>query len=113
MVTCAVQSHRQRQGVRSTFCCFVDDLSRHMWVAVIPSKDRAAAAIKDIQARVEGESGLKLKVLRTDRGGEFTDYCAAEGVHRQHMAPYSPQQNGVVEHQNRAVVATVRSMLKA
>jgi hypothetical protein len=65
----------------------VDDLSRYMWVAVIPSKDRAAAAIKDIQARAEGESGLKLKAFHTDRGGEFTateftDYCAAEGVHR-------------------------------
>jgi hypothetical protein len=43
-----------------------------MWVAVIPSKDHAAAAIKDIYAQVEGESGLKLKALRTDRGGKFT-----------------------------------------
>jgi hypothetical protein len=43
----------------------------------------------------------------------FTDYCAAEGVYHQHMAPYSPQQNGVVEHRNETVVATARSMLKA
>jgi transposase InsO family protein len=100
------------------FLLLMDDLSRYMWVAMIPFNDRAAAAIKDIQARVEGESVLKLKVLHTDRGGEFTvteftDYCAAEGVHRQHMASYSPQQNGVIEHRNRTVVATVRSMLKA
>jgi IS30 family transposase len=66
------------------FLLLVDDLSRYMWVAMIPSKDRAVATIKDIQARAEGESGLKLKALRTDRGGEFTaiefaDYCAAEG----------------------------------
>jgi hypothetical protein len=26
----------------------VDDLSKYMWVAMIPSKDCAAAAIKDI-----------------------------------------------------------------
>jgi transposase InsO family protein len=38
----------------------VDDLSRYMWVAVIPSKDRAVAAIKDKQVRAEGESSLKL-----------------------------------------------------
>jgi hypothetical protein len=74
----------------------VDDLSRYMWVAVIPSKDHVAAAIKDIQARAEGESSLKLKALRTDRGGKFTvtefvDYCAAEGLHHQHTTPYSPQ----------------------
>jgi hypothetical protein len=100
------------------FLLFVDDLSRYMWVAVIPFKDRAVAAIKDIQARAEGESGHKLKALRTDRGGEFTmiefvDYCVAEGVHRQHTAPYNPQQNGFIEHQNGTVVATARSMLKA
>jgi transposase InsO family protein len=73
-----------------------------MWVAMIPSKDHASTAIKDIQAQAEGESGLKLKALCTDHGGEFTateftDYCADEGVHCQHTVPYNPQQNGVVE----------------
>jgi transposase InsO family protein len=66
---------------------------------------------------VEGKSGLKLKALHTDHGGEFTameftDYCVTEGVHRQHTAPYSPQQNGVIVHWNGTVVATARSMLK-
>jgi hypothetical protein len=37
----------------------VDDLSRYMWVAAIPSKDRAATVIKDIQTQAEGESGLR------------------------------------------------------
>jgi hypothetical protein len=68
------------------FLLLVDDLSRYMWVAVIPSKDCAAVAIKDIQVGAEGESDLKLKALRTDCGGEFTateftDYCVTEGVH--------------------------------
>jgi transposase InsO family protein len=100
------------------FLLLVDDLSRYMWVAVIPSKDRAVAAIKDKQLRAEGESSLKLKLLRTDHGGEFTtieftDYCAAEVMHHQHTTPYSPQQNGVIERQNGTVVATAKSMLKA
>jgi hypothetical protein len=30
------------------FLLLVDDLSRYMWVAAIPSKDHAVAAIKDI-----------------------------------------------------------------
>jgi transposase InsO family protein len=77
------------------FLLLVDDLSGYMWVAAIPFKDRAATTIKDIQAWAEGESGLKLKALHIDRGGEFTtmeftDYCVAEGVHRQHTAPYNP-----------------------
>jgi uncharacterized protein (DUF2164 family) len=77
------------------FLLLVDDLSRYMWVAVITSKDRAAVAIKDIQARTEGESGLMLKALHTDHRGEFittefTDYYLVEGVHHQHTTPYSP-----------------------
>jgi hypothetical protein len=80
-------------------------------------KDYIAAAIKDIQARAESESSPKLKPLCTDRGceftaTEFTDYCAAEGMHHQHMTPYSPQQNSVVKHHNGTVVATTRSILK-
>jgi transposase InsO family protein len=84
------------------FFLLVDDLSRYMWMAAISSKDQGVDAVKIIQMQAEGESGLKLKTLQTDRGGEFTsgefvEYCAAGGVHRQHTAPYSPQQNGVVE----------------
>jgi hypothetical protein len=77
------------------FLLLVDDLSRYMCVAMIPSNEHASAAIKDIQARAEGESGLKLKALWTNSGGEFTamevaEYCVAEGVHHQHMTPYNP-----------------------
>jgi hypothetical protein len=62
--------------------------------------------------------GANSKALCTDRGGEFTSidfgrYCAERGVHRQLTAPYSPQQNGVVERRNQSVVAMVRCMLKA
>jgi transposase InsO family protein len=100
------------------FLLLVDDLSRYIWVATISSQDCEAATIKDIQAWVEGESGLKPKALRTDRGGKFTamefaDYCAAEVVHHQHMTPYSPRQNSVVGHWNGTVVPTARSILKA
>ena len=53
-------------------------------------------AIKKFKMRVEAESGKKLRVLRTDCGGEFTSvefavYCADQGVVRHHTAPYSPQ----------------------
>jgi hypothetical protein len=69
------------------FLSLVDDLSRYMWIGMIPSKDHATAAIKDIKARAEDKASLKLKALRTDCGGKFTtmefaNYCAAEGVHR-------------------------------
>jgi hypothetical protein len=41
------------------------------------------------------------------------EYCALDDVHWQLTAPYSPQQNGVVEHKNAMVVGAACCMLKA
>lgn len=100
------------------FLLLVDDYSRYMWVALLPTKDAAPTAIQQIQAAAERKSGKKLRALRTDRGGEFTagnfnKYFAELGVRRELTAPYTPQQNGVVERRNQTVVGTARSMLKA
>ncbi|GJU63235.1 zinc finger, CCHC-type containing protein [Tanacetum coccineum] len=64
------------------------------------------------------EMRMKVRMLRTDRGGEFTSneftkYCKENGIARQLTAPYSPQQNGVVERRNRTILSTTRSMMKA
>src|SRR5438105_2549784 len=89
-----------------------------MWATILTSKDEAAGALARFQAAAEAESGRKLRTLRTDRGGEFTSgtftaHCAKTGVQRHLTAPYSPQQNGVVERWNQTVVVAARSMLKA
>ena len=89
-----------------------------MWLQLLMSKDEAATAIKKFKTRSEAEGGKKLRVLRTDRGGEFTlvefiAYCADQGVGQHHTAPYLPQQNGVVERRNQTVVGMAPSMMKA
>jgi len=73
----------------------MDDYSRYMWLQLLTSKDEAAEAIKKFKAYAEAESGKKLRVLRTNRGGEFTYvefavYCVDQGVVRHHTVPYSP-----------------------
>ena len=88
-----------------------------MWIILLRTKDEAAAAIRRFQAGAEMESRHTLRVFRTDRGGEFTatefaDWCADHGIKRHLTAPYSPQQNGVVERRNQTVVGTARCMLK-
>jgi transposase InsO family protein len=103
-------------GGRRYFLLLVDDASRFMW-AVLPTKAAAADATKHVQAAVEKKSSLKLQVLRTDNGGEFTAaefaaYCADEGIQRHYSAPYSPQQNGVVKRRNQTVVTSARTLLK-
>ena len=89
-----------------------------MWLYLLKTKDEAAQAIRRFKAEAELESGRPLRVLRTDRGGEFTaaefaEWCADRGIKRHLTAPYSPQQNGVVERRNQTVVGATRCMLKA
>lgn len=100
------------------FLLLVDNYSWFMWTTLLPTKDCTATAIKCIQAAAELESGQKLCILHTDRGGEFTavsfsTYCIELGVRCELTAPYSPQQNGVVKRRNQTVVAMARSMLRA
>lgn len=100
------------------FMLIVDDFSRFMWGVLLKTKDQAFVAFRRFKAAAELKSGLKLKVLRSDRGGEFTSvefnsFCEDHGIQRQLTAPYSPQQNGVVERRNQTVVAMARCLLKS
>lgn len=84
---------------------------------MLSSKDESFEAFKKFRALVEKNSKNTIKVFRTDRGGEFSSkqfmtYCENEGITRHFTAPYSPQQNGVVERRNRTIVAMARSFLK-
>ena len=54
------------------FILFVDDFCRMMWVTYLREKLEAFDKFKLFKEKVENESGLKIKYLRLDRGGEFT-----------------------------------------
>jgi transposase InsO family protein len=89
-----------------------------MWLLLLKSKDEAAVALKRFQAEAQTEVRRKLRTLRMDRSGEFTSnalaaHFADTGVKRHLTAPYSPQQNGVIERRNQTVVGMTRCMLKA
>ncbi|GJV29765.1 zinc finger, CCHC-type containing protein [Tanacetum coccineum] len=89
----------------------VDDCTRFMWAYFLTSKDQALSTFKEFRQKIEMEMRMKVRMLRTDRGGEFTSneftkYCKENGIARQLTAPYSPQQNGVVERRNRTVLST-------
>jgi hypothetical protein len=104
-------------GGNKYFMLLVDDYSRWMQVYMLKSKDQACEAFVKFKAETENQTGERIKVLRSDRGGEFLSgvfagVCENAGIKRQLTAPYTPQQNGVVERRNRIVVEMARSMLK-
>ena len=64
----------------------------------------------------ENRLGKKIKVLRSDRGGEylsieFDDYLRDCGIVSQLTPPRTPQLNGVTERRNRTLLDMVRSMM--
>ena len=65
---------------------------------------------------VEKESGKKVKDIQSDNGGEHVsneskNFCAAEEIKQELMAPNNPQQNGVAKRKNRSTVRAERAML--
>uniref|UniRef100_A0ACD5TR82 Uncharacterized protein n=1 Tax=Avena sativa TaxID=4498 RepID=A0ACD5TR82_AVESA len=105
-------------GGRNYFLLIVDDHSRYMWIEVLRTKSKAFSFFKKVKAAAETRSGCKLLAFRSDRGGEFNStefvsYCTELGIKHFTTAPYTPQQNGVVERRNQTVVEMARCMLKS
>ncbi|KAD3068312.1 hypothetical protein E3N88_36192 [Mikania micrantha] len=87
------------------------------WVYFLRHKSEAFSKFKTFKALVEKESSCPIKVLRTNRGGEFcsqefNQFCEGLGIRRELTIPHTPEHNGVVERKNRTVMGLTRSMLK-
>jgi len=64
---------------------------------------------------VENQKGRKVKVLRSDNGGEyifkeFKAYLAGKGIEHQLSIPGRPEQNVVVERINQTLTERARSI---
>ena len=91
----------QTRGGNKYFITFVDDSIKHCYVYLLKSKDEAIEKFVLHKNKVENQLNKKIKVLRSDRGGEYessiVDVCAQHGIIHEITTPYSPQSNGVVE----------------
>jgi hypothetical protein len=90
------------------YVSFIDDFSRNTWIYFLRNKSEVFDKFKEFKALVENQTEKKIKVLRTDNGGELCKKC---GIARQKTTPYTPQQNGVAERMNRTLMEKARSML--
>jgi hypothetical protein len=74
---------------------FVDDFSRFTWIYFLRKKSEVFQHLKDFKALVETQFRNKIKVLRTDNGGEYVNHeihniCHEVGIQLQHTVPYTP-----------------------
>ncbi|KAG7599419.1 Integrase catalytic core [Arabidopsis suecica] len=98
------------------FVTFIDEKSKYTWITLLPSKDRVFEAFINFQHYVTNQFNAKIKVLRTDNGGEYTsqkfkEHLTKHGILHQTSCPYTPQQNGVAERKNRHLMEVARSMM--
>ncbi|KAL3506654.1 hypothetical protein ACH5RR_032036 [Cinchona calisaya] len=110
--------HTESLGGSKCFLLFIDDYSCMNWVHFVKFKSETFENFKKFKALVETQSGNKVKVLHTDRGGEFLSqefnlFCEVNGIHRELTAPHTPEQNGIAERKNWTVVEMTRSMLRS
>ena len=103
-------------GGRYYFVTFIDDFFRRVWVFTMKSKDEVLGIFLKWKAQVENQTGRKIKILRTDNGGEyksdpFQKICQECGIVRHFTVRKTPQQNGVSERMNKTLVEKVRCML--
>jgi transposase InsO family protein len=94
----------------------VDDYSRFTWVFFLQDKSETQEVLKKFLRRAQNEFDAKVKKIRSDNGTEFKntqveDFLDEEGIKHEFLAPYTPQQNGVVERKNRTLIKMTRTML--
>jgi transposase InsO family protein len=95
---------------------FIDDHSQKTWIYSLKTKDGVLARFQEFKAQIENLTGRKIKVLRSDNGGEYTsmdfsDLCIEAGIKREYIVPYNPQQNGVAERKNKSIVEATKAMI--
>ncbi|GJW09833.1 FAR1-related sequence 5-like protein [Tanacetum coccineum] len=91
------------------YVTFTDDFSRYGYVYLIKHKSDTFEVFKRYQTQVENQLGRKIKVLRSDRGGEylsieFFDHLKNCGIVSQLSPPRTPQLNGVAKRRNRTLL---------
>ncbi|KAL0448724.1 UNVERIFIED_CONTAM: hypothetical protein Slati_1428800 [Sesamum latifolium] len=87
------------RGGYSYFITFTDDYSRYGYVYLMRYKYEAFGRFKEYRLAVENQTGCKIKILQSDRGGEylsreFIDYLKENEILSQWTPPGIPQLNG-------------------
>jgi transposase InsO family protein len=95
------------------------------YVYLMNEKSLSLEKFKIFKTEVENQCGTKIKIVRSDRGGEyygrhgetgqymgpFAKYLEECGIISQYTMPGTPEQNGVAERRNRTLMDMVRSMM--
>ena len=77
------------------FIFFIDDCSRYMYFYLLHNKNEALDAIEVFKVEVKKQCGKKIKIMRTDKCGEYYGRYTKDG---QLPSPFAKflQEHGIV-----------------
>ena len=104
------------RGGKKYMLVIKDDYSKFRNVEFLRHKDETVDKIKQFLIRTH-KGGINVKELVTDGGREFDNAKLVKltddaGIKLRIVMPYTPEQNGLVERENRTIMNAVRTMLK-
>ena len=77
------------------FVSFIDDYSQYMYLYLLNNKNEALAAFKVFKFEVEKQCRKHIKIVRSDRGGEYYGKYTENGQARYKFARFL-QDHGIV-----------------
>ena len=112
----AVFKDIESRGGKRYYITFVDDYSRYTKLYLLKFKDEAENTFYVYKAEVENQLDRKIKMLRSDRGGEYVnnslkEYCEKNGIIHEFTAPCYPQSNEIAERKNRTLKEMMNALL--
>jgi len=85
----------QTRGGKKYFITSINDCIKYYYVYLLKSKDEVLEMFKHFKREVGNQLSKKIKVIRSDRGGEYDSnfdiFCNDHGIFHQNTTPYSPQ----------------------
>ena len=98
------------------FLTFKDDSSCYRFVYFLKHKSDVYDRFVEFERLICTKFNRPMTTIRSDNGGEYMSnemktYLAKKGIKLETTAPYTPQQNGRAERDNRTIVESARTMM--
>ncbi|UYV60529.1 hypothetical protein LAZ67_1001422 [Cordylochernes scorpioides] len=113
---CGPMQEVSKGGMRY-FVCFKDDFTKYRSVYFLKEKSQVIEKLEQFLLETK-TTGHIVKEILTDGGKEFVNKETSKitnkyGINHRITMPYTPQQNGSAERENRTLIEAARSMIYA
>jgi len=97
------------KGGKRYYVTFIDDKTQLTNLYFLAKKSDTLESYKDYEAWCNTQLGAKVRVLHSDRGGEYEGqefilYLNSQGTEWKRTVHDTPQHNGVAERRNRVII---------